>query len=456
MTIPAKYRTKLWLAGAAIAAAAFGMIAGRWGLLGLAALFALGVAVIVFLEPEIGVWAAIGTIVIGQFIRIQLPGSDNTVIINDLLLPAVTVAWLLRRLVSRTWRLPRMSVTMPLAAMSLIMALSLVANAGGYSGSELLAGTFYFVRWLEYAAWFFIVLDMVRSRVRAGRYLALLVWSGVIVASLGFLQLRIYPDFTFMVPQGWDPHVGRLLSTWFDPNFLGGWLTLLVTVSLPVALVKPWRSARWWWLAIIIMTGAIVLTYSRSAYVGLAAGAGIVTLVRSRLLFLLGIAAFIGLVLFVPRINERVIGIRTIDETAQLRLVSWDNARTVLTDHPWIGVGYNLYKYVQVQYGFVTKTSEHSASGSDSSLLTIGVTTGIIGLLAYVWLYGSFLREAWRTWRDRSLPKEWQAYGLGLFAGLIAIFIHGQFINGLLYPHILQSLWLLIAMTVMIRQPHTS
>lgn len=453
ITLPwSRLHTFKWIAGIGIAAAA-GLVIGRFEILGAAAVVIGLVAIVVFLFPETAFIASLLSIIVGQFVRLPILGSENSVIINDLLLPIVIVVWLLRRLASRTWQWPRSSLTLPVWIFFTLLGLSLVWNFSNYQSGEILSGALYGLRWIEYAAVLVLGFDFVRTRQRAKKYLILMIWVGVVVALLGFFQLRLFPNFSFMTPAGWDPHIGRLLSTWFDPNFLAGWMALLVTICLSIALSKPLVNARWWWVALAVMTIAIVFTFSRSGYVALAVGTGLVTLVRARAVFFLGVVAFSAVVLFVPRVNERVVGIRTIDETAQLRLVSWGNAWTVISDHPWTGVGYNLYQYVQVKYGFLDDTREHSASGSDSSFLTVWATTGIFGVLVFGWLFVAMLREAWRTWRDRQLPKEWQGFGLGLVAGLIGLFFHSQFVNSLLYPHIMQTVWLFLAMAIKVRQP---
>lgn len=442
----------LWLAASGLAFLGVGWLIGSHGLFGAIALAALIVGLIVFIKPETALVVSIVSIALGQLVRLPIAAGESSIIPNDLLLPVLIVAWIMKRLTSRSWPLPRQSLTLPFAVVATIMLVSLIVNSRGYTARELLTGSLYFFRWLEYAALLWIAFDVLRTGRRARRYLSLLVWTGVITAILGFIQLRLFPDFSFMVPRGWDPHVGRLLSTWFDPNFLGGYLALLSSITLAVALYRGWWRGRWWWAATFIMAVATILTFSRSGYVGLAIGLGLVTMVKSRTILFLGVVAFLATVLFVPRVQERVVGIRTIDETARLRLVSYQNAWTVIQAHPLIGVGYNLYKYVQVQSGFLTDTKEHSASGSDSSLLTMWVTTGLAGLIAYLWLYLAMLREAWRTWRDRSLPSEWRGFGLGLWSGMIGLFFHSQFVNGLQYPHIMEALWLFTAMAIMVRQ----
>ncbi|MBI5466956.1 MAG: O-antigen ligase family protein, partial [Candidatus Kerfeldbacteria bacterium] len=347
-----------WPFGGAIAMLVVGWLIGSHLVIGTVAVAAIVLGIIVALKPEAVFIVSLLTIVAGQLIRLPIAGGDSSILPNDVILPVLFIVWTWRRLMSRRWSLPRHSLTVPITTVIVVMAVSLLVNVPKYAGHELVSGALYFFRWLEYLTIFWMGLDFFRTRERSASYLQLMTWTGVALAVLGFIQLRLFPDFSFMVPQGWDPHVGRLLSTWFDPNFLGGYLALLTTIAFTIALSRGWWAGRWWWAAVFVMTVAIILTFSRSGYVGLVAGVGIVTAFRSRALLFVGLLAGICLVLFVPRIQERVIGVRTIDETAQLRLVSYRNALEVIRDHPVIGVGYNLYKYTQVQYGFLDDTKE--------------------------------------------------------------------------------------------------
>ncbi len=446
---------RLWPAVAILMALVLGLVVGQWTLVGAVAVAALLAGGWLVVKPELGFIISILTIVIGQLVRLPIPGSENGIIVNDVLLPPLIIAWGVRRLASRRWQLPSSSLTAPLWAMIALFVLSLLWNASQYTADQLMTGSLYLVRWVEYAAIFLMSVDFLRTIKRLRRYLWFIIGTGVVISLLGFIQLRIFPDFSFMVPAGWDPHVGRLLSTWFDPNFLGGYLAFLTTICLAIALSQSFIRARWWWLAITIMSVAIVFTFSRSGYVALAVGAGIVTLIKSRWLFLIGLLTAMSIVAFVPRVNQRVIGIRTVDETAKLRLVSWHNAWEVIQKHWWIGVGYNLYPIVQVDRGYVDTVQEHSASGSDSSFLTVWVTTGIFGILTYIWLFIAMLRECWRTWKDQQLDPIWRGFGLGMLAGLLGLFLHSQFVNSLLYPHIMQVLWILLAAVIMVRAQRT-
>lgn len=411
-------------------------------LAGLTLLSAIGL-----LWPQGLLYASICTMIIGQLVRLPIFGEDSALLLNDLIIPMLVVVWIVRGLLKKTIQLPRMSLWVPLGGMVLTMLVAGLINYSSYDQKEWVSGMFYLLRWVEYALLLFIIFDLSRTSRQQQRVLAWTIASAVIVAGLGFIQLRIFPDFTSMVPQGWDPHIGRLLSTWFDPNFLGGWLAMFAGISLALALVRPSKNLGWWTIFLIIAI-AEVLTFSRSGYLGFLTAVVVVTSVRSRALLFLGAIVAFSTVLLVPRVQERVLGIRSVDQTAQFRIVSWNNALDIVSDHPWFGVGYNHYKYVQEQRGFVDTISEHSASGSDSSLLTILVTTGVVGVFWYLWLYGAICWEFFRTARMADLPASARALALGSLAAMIGLFVHSQFVNGWFYPHIMETVWILTALTL--------
>lgn len=413
----------------------------------------MGVAI--FLWPSLGIVASLLTLVIGQAGRIPVPGSEVAILPNDVLLPLVIVAWLARRLVDRKPMLPSTPLGRSLVLFIGLLMLSFFGAVltGTFLRRELFVAGLYLVRWVEYLALFFIA----RTVVRPGTLWRWAVAIGLVataLAVLGFLQLYFIPDFSAYVPKGWDPHVGRLLSTWFDPNFLGGFFAFVIVLFLSLATER--RSGRLVSLGIaLVCMLALILTFSRSGYAGFLVGFGVLAIVRARHFLSIGILVLLLVFLFVPRVQERVIGIRSIDETAQFRLTSWRNALTVVADHPWLGVGYNTYRYVQVRYGFLDDPALHAAGGSDSSFLTVAVTTGFIGFAAFLLLLGKMLQAAWLA-AERSSDSTLRGFGYGVFAGFIALIVHGQFVNGLFFPHLMQVQWIALGLLLGARDGEVS
>ena len=173
---------------------------------------------------------------------------------------------------------------------------------------------------------FLFIQTSIKDIKQIKQIFSLVIGAGVVLSILGFVQLIIFPDFSSMVPEGWDPHIGRLLSTWFDPNLLGGLFAFLALLVIAQMLVE---KARLWHIASFsIFITALLLTFSRSSLVAFVFGFFVIiilTIKRSWWMLGLGIGILIIAFLSSPRIQERMEGILTIDVTAQKRVESWSN-----------------------------------------------------------------------------------------------------------------------------------
>ena len=216
------------------------------------------------------------------------------------------------------------------------------------------------------------------------------VVSGVVLAFLGVIQLIILPDFTTLDPDlGWDPHKNRLASTFFDPNFVGAYCVLCLTLLFDKFYSVNKKSSKFEIRDVVfflILLIALVLTFSRSAWGMFGVVVLIYGLFKSRVLLIS--AFFVAFLAYfaVPRVQTRLSGITDPADSASLRLDSWGNTVKIIKDNFWIGTGFNTYRYVQRDYGFLTPDNEnvHSGAGSDSSLLFVFATTGVFGFLVYL------------------------------------------------------------------------
>jgi hypothetical protein len=102
----------------------------------------------------------------------------------------------------------------------------------------------------------------------------------------------------------------------------------------------------------------------------------------------------------------------------------------IVKDNFLLGVGFNTFRYVQKQYGFLEPGQEeiHSGAGSDSSLLFVFATTGIIGFFVYL---VALLFPALEAFLRKK--GNW----LMVFTLIGAFLLESQFINSLFYPQIM-------------------
>jgi len=159
------------------------------------------------------------TIPLGQLGRIPISGSHVNLYLPDILIPVIIFVWLGYALaIRKKLELPPLSNFIFLFA---FVALISLINGKRFIGlGEFLVSGMYLVRFLLYAGLYFVVYDLTKGlkgiKGVKEKTTGLLIFSGVILALAGFVQLVILPDFTTLDPSlGWDPHKNRLASYFF-------------------------------------------------------------------------------------------------------------------------------------------------------------------------------------------------------------------------------------------------
>jgi O-antigen ligase len=352
----------------------------------------------------------------------------------DIAVLVFTIFWLVYfLLVKKSFKLPKKSYLFII--FSLIAGTSLLIVSPNFKPDELLISGFYLFRFIIYLFSGIVVFNIIENKMMSKeKVFQAFVVSGVLLAFLGFIQLLILPDFTVLDPDlGWDPHKNRLASTFFDPNFVGAYFVLCLTLLFDKFYSVNKKNSKLetkdavFFLVLLI---ALVLTFSRSAWGMFGVVVLVYGLFKSRILLIS--AFFVAFLAYfaIPRVQTRLSGVTDPADSASLRLDSWRNTVKIIKDNFWVGTGFNTYRYVQRDYGFLTPDSEdiHSGAGSDSSLLFVFATTGIFGFLVYLLgvLFVSFGDFAQKN-------KNW-LLSLALVMGFI---LESQFINSLFYPQIM-------------------
>lgn len=259
------------------------------------------------------------------------------------------------------------------------------------------------------------------------------------------------PSLESLESAGYDPHINRLVGSWLDPNFIGGYFAIILCFVFTDMLYKK-RISMLNGLTTICLSIGLFLTYSRSALLAFATGVIIIGLVKSRkLLIAIIIIGTLGVSVSdraQQRLSEFSTSISSIifnsnenpDPTARLRIKNWEQTWELIKQKPLLGHGYNTLTYTKLRAGYIKEENNHSASGSDSSLLTILVTTGVAGLLNFITLLIKLLQTSIKTYSNKKPAK---AFALGYIASLIAILVHSNFVNSLLFPQILIPFWIL-------------
>ncbi len=380
-------------------------------------------------------WICLGLLIPGLLARLPFGGAG--ILPTDILVPAFILVWAGQKII-RNQPFPRVGWMHAAFLFVFFAIVSFLIGAWNLDLSDKLVSGAYIWRLISFCFFGMAAADLFGHQ-REKFFKPLFLITGAILA-LGFVQFFLVPDIsTYSTEGGLDPHVGRLLGTWLDPNYLAGFIGFILPVVLGGLYAHREKKIRFW---LLVLAGAalvaLFLTFSRSGY--LAAGMGLLLFFafKDPKIILLGIAA-VALGIGVSDRAQKRLGelggtiasvvmqdTDEIDPTAKLRIQNWRKSFSLFEKYPFTGIGYNTYRFRAAEEGVVDE-NYFSAGGADSTHLTILVTMGIFGFLSYLlWIGILFFRHFKRR---RQSPLF-----LGFSAGLLSLFLHACFVNSLFFP----------------------
>lgn len=233
----------------------------------------------------------------------------------------------------------------------------------------------------------------------------------------------------------------RPSGTFFNPNFLAGYLTVSWAILLSIAVYGHRKNALWfqpamspalWWTgvgsALGILLVAITLTQSRGGMVAwLAATVCILTARYGWKVAGTGAAMLVLVGLLAPSpLKDRVLAEHEQNPVSYARWQMWQGAIAQMADHPF-GIGLGLYQYTYPLYAFPVE-GEIARYGKvahtpHNDYLQIGVEMGVGALIAFLAGIGLVMRELMQVLQSRLLRWH-RSLILGVGGGGIALLVH--------------------------------
>ena len=271
-----------------------------------------------------------------------------------------------------------------------------------YSIGSMLYGLLYSVRIVHLMLLCSLIKEYFKeNKIEIKKIFDFIINCYIVVCIIGFVQLIFFPkayDFYEIFynlgvyfPNA-DPHVGRLISTYFDPNYLAACLLIPTIITL---IYWDKYNEKKYFIKFLIISLTIILTVSRSGLLGYVITVFLFTLSGLKLeqgklkynkkTIILFLSIMIMFVISLKSGNVRVVNRITnsvSDKSTYYRFDNWEYSMDIIKDNSLIGVGYNLIgTYSDVNLDI--KRGESVKYGSDSSLLLIMMTTGIIGFIYF-------------------------------------------------------------------------
>ncbi len=373
---------------------------------------------------------------LGEVARFQF-NNGVAVTANDLGVGVLIIAWLITA-IRKKRKFLNDPIKKPILVFIFLGFLSLLVNSRILNQQELIISSLYLIRWSFYAGLFFIVTSFDSEFKKKIPYYLLL--TGILTVLIGYLQYFFYPALRNLLYLGWDEHLYRMFSVFFDPNFAG--IIFVLTLLLMTGIFFGKKAKSLWLVPVaLIVVIAVFLTYSRSSMIMLVVSLSTFLVLIGRKKWLVGAAVFFVVMMLTFSQFYKSEGTNLLRTTSSYaRLGSAENALLVFKENPVFGVGFNAYRYAQHRIGLNTDTEwkfSHGGAGADNSFLFVLATTGIVGFVSYLYLWFKIIVEQKK--RKTVLSNVVIASSLGLF---IASF----FINSLFYPFIMEWMWILVAL----------
>jgi len=254
-------------------------------------------------------------------------------------------------------------------------------------------------------------------------------WAALAAFTLGAVANAVYSvTVEAMIPGDYTQRIGMVQHSIITASWL---MMAASSLAGAVALLGPGGRLR---LAAVLalapLLAALALTQSRSAWLGAAAGFGLMTLcARPRLILPLLLAAAVGVALSPAHLRDRL---QSVADPAQAtnaqRLVLWRAGLDLVREHPFTGVGdRNLGPLtpalVVVPGASLTTHVRHL----HQNFLMLAAIWGVPGLVFGTWFLFGLGRRLERRWRElraageRAPPARriWALGALGVWAGVV-------------------------------------
>lgn len=441
--------------------------------------------------PELALYALIFAVPYGSLLPFSVSVGNVTAV--DLLTAAVLALWLTRMIVQdRAIRIYWPPLSLPFA---LFLGVALISTLGALS---LQSAAKEWTKWAEmFAIYVYAANTLDTAKMR--RALLMLFIAGISEAAIGIYQ------FTFRVGPDGFALFGRFMrayGTFDQPNPYAGYLALIIPVALGVVtavasqkssrerggtsaalrkvksqngaepsvnreqlavnrersrgllLTVDWRLLTDYGflfaaaIALAVMLTALLMSWSRGAWLGVGAALVVVVVVQSRRAFVLSvIAAFVlTVVILLSSINiipnaiaERfagvgdyfgvfdVRGVKVDDSNYAIveRMAHWQAAIEMWAARPLLGVGFGNYAAAYPAYALPLWSDP--LGHAHNYYLNVAAEAGTLGAVAFGLLWGAVFWQAWRTVHNtRGMEHPIAA---GLLGMIVALMIHNGFDN---------------------------
>jgi len=289
---------------------------------------------------------------------------------------------------------------------------------------------------VEMPVLFLLVIAVINTRKRMLTLLALMMLT-VLRANLGFYHTVSGRDFS---------HFSNNLrySGVFGYAGQNGLAAFMAEFLIFLLAIAP--AAKGFWLRILVYGSiglsafCVLFSFSRGGYVGLIGGLILLGLMKDRKYLIVVAVLLATWQTVVPNaVRERILmtyDAGNVESSANERLELWQDAATIIPQHPILGTGFVTYRYLGRSADYLDTHNYY---------VKVIVETGFVGLLLFLYLLWIIAREGIGLFLSARDPL-FQRLGLGLTAMMGCAVLVNFFGDRWMYQQITAYMWTFLAL----------
>ena len=252
-----------------------------------------------------------------------------------------------------------------------------------------------------------VVYDFARG-ARARTLVTIIITVGALSAMVGLVQYAI-------LNYGSERRLQGTLSHWMTYS---GTLMLVICAAVGRLLYDK-RDRMWSAIVMPALIASLMLSFTRSAMVGAAAGVGVMLLLRDlRLVAVLPIVTAVVIALAPVQLSERIYSTFDMnDPTSRDRVAMLQAGLAMIQDHPVTGVGPEMVGRVYPEYRVPTAVQANNMHLHNVPM-QIAAERGLPALAMWLWFIGALV-VGLRPLLDRSRHRVLAASALGAIAAML-------------------------------------
>ena len=289
-----------------------------------------------------------------------------------------------------------------------------------------------------------IVRLLLLGGIIEGVYVLVLAITGhefAFVRAIGIKSVIYHPEL--------PGEIARYGGTVGSPNDAAAYLAVVIALAFAARYLMSNRQLRRLTMPVLALgVGALVCTYSRGGWIELTLSVAILTGatwlkggITPRRAFALSVLLCIivaGLYIRNP-VSDRFTA--NDNGSAYSRIPLMHLAENIIKANPVFGVGAN--NFAAVMNGYEGPEFRHAWIYTvHNQFLLVWSETGIVGLIAFLWIYGNLIFRGWRLWRTQDAL--FAPLGLTIVAALCGFMSH-MLVDQFSGRPLIQTVWLLAA-----------